>query len=179
MSIIEFNHELENWAGRNGISNVYCAPAIDFEYGVDEKAAYYSLFETEDDEKDNAYFLQFLYEYGLEGEYPEWVLSLLHEFGHHMTIHYFGEEVLDQYVDRKAALLKMESGYARSCEYWLTDVEFAANMWLIDFVKTHAEAVEELRVLCQNYFMELDEDELDEIYEALTTPEWFLEMQMK
>ena len=90
------------------------------------------------------WFEQFLYEYGMEYYgilHP--VLSCIHEIGHYFTIKYFSLE--EQLM---LELAKMFIDADSECEfmnkYWEIPDEFAANIWAVNFINSHIEAVEGL-----------------------------------
>jgi hypothetical protein len=90
------------------------------------------------------FFRQFLYEYsGFNFNLRADTLRFLHEVGHAMTISNFDdiELFLLQLLHNCDEDLE---GYEAASAYWESPEEFAANMWLINFVFEHFENVFEL-----------------------------------
>ena len=90
------------------------------------------------------YFEQFLYEYGCDYvDIPYQILCFLHELGHYNTVTNFSDEELWTYYfikDIDEARISQEEYF----KYWEIPDEFAANIWVINYINTHIEAVEEL-----------------------------------
>jgi len=122
----------------------------DFSYNTD----YHILtFGTKSYPDVGRYFEQFLYEYGMEytGIFDE-VLCMLHELGHYMTIDNFDEgERVECFLFKH--LIRGED-FEWFEGYWSVSDEFAANMWVVNYVNENIEAVEELcnLLLKENYY---------------------------
>ena len=86
-------------------------------------------------------FEQFLYEYGMEYVgFDFYTLGFLHEIGHIFSYSNFSFiELVYCSMDK----LFIDGSDDAFC-YWEIDDEFAANVWAINFINEHIEAVEKL-----------------------------------
>ena len=143
-----FKSNLNNWFVKNGFDNLPINFTEDFGYAIFEDGQVCINIGVQAYPEVGRYFEQFLYEYGLEycGIYDP-VLCLLHELGHHMTYRYFNDN--EQVLYRLAKEFDHgEDQFTWLYRYWSIPDEFAANMWAINFVNNHIDAVEEL---CEIY----------------------------
>ena len=148
--VSNFNRALSIWFARHGISNLEFTEGEEFCYYPEAHAVQWGMLLN--DEQENMY-AQFMYEYGLEREVNPFVISLLHEVGHFMTIHQLGEETVQfDYVAKEiAAGAATEVDINSHYWYWELDTEFAANMWAIEWVKNHPAELQELNDLCEKH----------------------------
>ena len=156
----EFNTELSRWFNAHGISNIDFVEGEDFCYYQNLYVAQWGAFENASDNQ----FAQFLYEYGLKEKVDVFIMSLLHEVGHHMTMHHMPQEVWE--ADTAAKESKEGDGSIdTNYWYWELPIEFAANMWAIEWANTHVEAVKELTKICFSWLEKIfnDEDVLEAI----------------
>lgn len=97
----------------------------------------------------DTYFMKFLRKYGLDNDFDSITLSILHELGHFETEHLFSEDewttdaVIKEVVTWKECHTDKELEQV-NYQYWHTNTEFSANMWLIMYVKAFADKVQEL-----------------------------------
>ena len=68
---------------------------------------------------------------------------MLHECGHVNTINQFSDSEIFLF-DLGKQFDHGESDQEWLNRYWLIPDEFAANMWVVDFINNHIEAVEDL-----------------------------------
>ena len=140
----KFRTDVENWFAENGFSELGFTFGEDFAYIIlsDEKLGIQIGVQAYPEV--GRYFEQFLYEYGLEytGIYDP-VLAMLHELGHNQTVHYM-DEAFVTLCDLAKQFVHTEDEHEAYNEYWLVPDEFLANLWEIDFINTHIEAVEKL-----------------------------------
>lgn len=152
--VSNFNRALSIWFARHGISNLEFTEGEDFCYYPETHAVQWGMLLN--DEQENMY-AQFMYEYGLKREVNPFVISLLHEVGHFMTIHQLGEETVqfDHVAKEIAAGAATEVDINSHYWYWELDTEFAANMWAIEWVRNHPAELQELHNLCEEYCNEI------------------------
>ena len=175
----QLNHDLAAWCARQGILGIEFAAGLDYAYEIKSRKVVYAIVEKASDDFVEKDFAQFLHEYGCEHEVGIGILSLLHEIGHHMTYHYLSEKELNDSKWDKMCLEFVDvyyekEHYAQNMMYWHTPVEFVANIWAIDFVNQHIEAVRELQDILMAGFQEIygsDEinDFIDELNEIATS----------
>ena len=136
-----FEEKVKAWLDKNGFNNLDVIDDDSFMYDIDNKTIHLGVVST----SEGVWFEQFEYEYGMEycGILPD-VLAFLHEIGHDRTIEYFDIYDRERDIAAKFILNMNEDDQSRMMQYWELPMEFAANMWVIDFVNTHIEAVEEL-----------------------------------
>ena len=60
----------------------------------------------------------------------------------------------DEVVIRICGVGLNDDNHSRMIQYWELPMEFAANMWVVDFVNHHIEAVEELCGIYLKYYEE-------------------------
>ena len=99
---------------------------------------------TCDDWTDIAYDAFLKEEFGFENPYP-FVISILHEIGHHMT----SEDIYDEYdydeIQEKKTKIenslklpnKMTEKVKLEFDYFRLPDEYAATAWAVDYFKTH------------------------------------------
>lgn len=151
-----FNKELSLWFNAHGITNLEFVEGEDFCYYPEEHVVQWGCFDTPN--TDN-HFQQFFHEYGLEyDEVHNFFLSLLHEVGHYMTLHYFSEEERASNIVAKQSHISdrtIETNYW----YWELPTEFEANLWAINFMNENPDLVAELYDLCMAHLYEIFNDE--------------------
>ena len=146
-----FEAELKNWLDKNGFSGIDVIDDDEFMYNFEENEIHFGVVST----SEGIWFEQFVYEYGMEhcSIIPE-VLAFLHEIGHSKTMNFFGSEDLE--ADSTAKFVLSMDGYSQDTmvKYWELPMEFAANVWAIDFVNNNIDAVEELCGIYRKYYEE-------------------------
>ena len=151
-----FNKELSLWFNAHGISNLDFVEGEEFCYYPDQHIVQWGMF---DSPKCDNHFQQFFDEYGLEYKaVSSFFLSVMHEVGHHMTLHYFSAD------ERAADIVKKEitiSDGTIDTDYWYWELptEFAANLWAIDYMNAHPEEMYELYELCAHYLQLIFNDD--------------------
>ena len=155
---------LENWAIRNGLFGMKFHAGMDFQYEIASQTVLFPILETENETTDID-FTQFFYEYGCEYDVSCFILSLFHEIGHHMTIASFSEEERDISLLDKGMIKWVVDHHERNYLYWMNDIEFAANVWAINFINTHMNVVKDLAETLKSSFAELYTD--GQIYEIV------------
>ena len=138
--ITNFHNDLLNWASKNGFSNVDFDFSENFEYDRTNHIVYLGI-----NADDNALAInQFLYEYGSDYE-NLWcpIIALIHELAHHMTLPCFNEMELHIFDMAKESMNNI-------MDYWHIPDEFSANIWAINFMNTHYEALNELYQIMVN-----------------------------
>lgn len=145
----KFKVDMANWIYKNGFDEIGLCFGQDFAYVLLEDGRFGIQIGTEGYPEVGRYFEQFLYEYGLEymGIYDP-VLAFLHELGHAQTLNYFSDLEL-KFFELAKESIDSESEYDRFVHYWSLPDEFAANMWAINFINEHKDAVDKL---CQIYW---------------------------
>ena len=149
-----FNRTLSIWFAKHGISNLEFTEGEDFCYYSEKYVVQWGMLLN--DEQENMY-AQFMYEYGLECEVNPFVISLLHEVGHFMTLHMIKDEIVVWDALEKHLMAGADTPITINSHYhyWELDTEFAANMWVIEWVKNHPAELQELRNLCEEYCNEI------------------------
>ena len=125
-----------------------CAFSDDFVYDTDNKMIYYGLLVQEDADR---YFMDFIHSLAPEITIDVFLMSVLHELGHHMTLDQITDEVYEQCFRDKLFLSEMADNPYSSFtmehihkEYFNIPVERVATEWAIDYIRGH---VEELKAL--------------------------------
>ena len=146
-----FEVELKNWLDKNGFVGLDVIDDDEFMCDIDEHIVHFGIVST----SEGVWFEQFEYEYGMEycGIMPD-VLAFLHEVGHDCTSKYFNLEDRINDSSAKFILSLNDDNHSRMIQYWELPMEFAANMWVVDFVNHHIEAVEELCGIYLKYYEE-------------------------
>lgn len=151
-----FKSALINWLCQNHMPNIDIDFKYDFGYVMDDELGIHKI-NIGVAANDNAccYFEQFLYEYGCEYcgiPYP--ILAFLHECGHVNTVSQFTDielkffELMKQFNDEEDEQIWFN-------EYWQVPDEFAANMWVVDFINNHIDIIENLCDTFINAWIEL------------------------
>ena len=145
-----FNRVLSIWFAKHGITNLHFVEGEEFCYYPEEKAVQWGMLLN--DEQENM-FAQFMYEYGLKREVNPFVISLLHEVGHYMTLHQFGDETVMWDTAQKQIISgsDLPATISTHYHYWELDTEFAANMWAIEWIENHPIEFQELHNLCEEH----------------------------
>lgn len=145
-----FNRALSIWFAEHGITNLLFVEGEEFCYYPEAHAVQWGMLLN--DEQENMY-TQFMYEYGLEREVNPFLISLLHEVGHYMTIHRLDSEtVLWERVEKHViANSNLPVTINTLYHYWELSTEFAANMWAIEWINSHPIELLELHKLCEEY----------------------------
>lgn len=141
----QFKSNLINWLCANHMPNIDIDFDYDFGYLVDDDFGIHIInIGVEANDEVGSYFEQFLYEYGCEYcgiPYP--ILCMLHECGHIMTLNRFSETELGLFQFAKQ-FDHGETDQEWLNKYWMVPDEFAANMWVVNFINNHIEEVEDL-----------------------------------
>ena len=173
LGIEELNYELAAWCARQGILGIDFNAGLDYAYETKTRKVIYAVVEKNGDDFVENDFAQFLYEYGCEYEVGIGILSILHEIGHHMTYAYLSEKELNDSEWDKMCLEFVDvyyekDHYNQNMIYWHTPIEFVANIWAIDFVNQHIDAVKELQdILIAGFNKIYSSDEIDEFIDEL------------
>ena len=160
--IDQLNKNLEAWCARQGIFGIGFCAGLDYQYGIKTHDVYYAVVESEATTQIDLDFEQFFYEYGCEWEVGVGILSLVHEIAHHMTFLSLSE---DEIIE--SDMIKSDPSCSNDA-YWHTPVEFIANIWAIDFINQHIDAVAELSEIMNEGFHQIyGSHELDEVVDML------------
>lgn len=145
-----FNRTLSIWFAKHGITNLHFVEGEEFCYYPEEKAVQWGMLLN--DEQENM-FAQFMYEYGLKREVSPFIISLLHEVGHYMTLHQFNEADINLDYAAKQVKADATNGIDITTNYWYWELptEFAANMWAIEWIENHPVELQELHNLCEEH----------------------------
>ena len=142
-AVEKFHNDILNWLQKNGFEKLGICFNEDFAYIIDDNNIAIQIGVQSYPEV-SRYFEQFLYQYGMEytGIYDP-VLCFIHELGHSQTIQYFNaqEQLLCELTKQFNHSTNEQDWYN---EYWEIPDEFAANIWAVNFINNHIEAVEEL-----------------------------------
>lgn len=128
------NKAIEQWLVENGFVGCQNEENDVFCFDSASDTLYWS-FESPNEYTVKSYE-QFLYEYGCDYYCGWWVSAFLHELGHFMTVWNFSEI--------ESLLLQLTKVGMGPEEYWLTPDEWAANVWAINFVNEHPDALDGL-----------------------------------
>ena len=167
--ISEFNKSLSLWFNAHGITNLEFVEGEDFCYYPSLHTVQWGMLTAE---KTDNNFRQFFHEYGARGIDNTFIISLLHEVGHYMTIHYFDQ--IDLENDAVAKDNRLSDGTIdTNYWYWELPIEIAANMWAINWMNEHPAETQELYELCAESFEKImsDEDILEQITDWQTAVE--------
>ena len=114
----------------------------DFAYDIEQNTIIIGL---EEYPLANKYFQQFLYEYGLKYlDIDDDILSFLHELGHMVTLKSFSQTELKLFRFMKESDENDKDSQKKYYHYWSVPDEFAANIWAINFINAHIDAIGEL-----------------------------------
>lgn len=166
-AIDKFRTDLENWFEKNNLDKLGFVWDEDYAYDRKDKVIHIGVAEVPGI---GAWFEEFLIECGCKYQgILEQAASFLHELGHHHTLYMFSEEELMMYN-----LIKQYDDDTMDNKeflwfYWNTADELAANMWEVEFINNHPDAVQDLIDI---YFedwndMWIDADPFELIGEAL------------
>ena len=150
-AINDFRSTIVHWLCNNGFPNIDIDFESDFGYAIidTENIRYINVGIIAAIEENSTYFEQFLYEYGLEYmNIPLPILMFLHELGHHMTISSFTDEDL-WLCQFSKAFDHNGTEQEEFFHYWEMPDEFAANIWLVNYVNNNIEKVKEF---CKIFF---------------------------
>lgn len=173
INAVKLKNNLIHWLCAHNAANIEIDYEEDFGYAIgDDDTRCINLGVTRWHEE-AVYFEQFLYEYGCEYiDIPIPVLAFLHELGHHFTLSNFTDFELKFYETIKGALSNFTDFELKFCEntksadteesdfdffyhYWELPDEFAANMWVIDFINNNIDDVNELSYIYWNGWKEI------------------------
>lgn len=140
-----FKSNMINWLCEIGLPNIEIDFEEDFGYAFDPDTGRHCInFGVVDYAETGKWFEQFCYEYGCDFVgIPAPVMSFLHECGHAFTLASFSDQEL-WLCEFSKAFNHGESDQEWLNKYWEIPDEFAANIWAINFINNHIEAVEEL-----------------------------------
>ena len=121
-----------------GISKVTCSTS--YSYGTDNEDIEYKLTFTEEDK----WFMDFVKtRFNLEIKYP-FIMSLLHEVGHHKTFEDIEGTCIEEFCDNEKERITNEMETAtleRKIElenqYFNLPDEIVATKWAVDYIKCH------------------------------------------
>ena len=136
-----FEENVKNWLEKNGFVDLEVVDDDEFRYDIDNKVIYTGVVST----SEGIWFEQFESDHGMKitGIIPE-VLAFLHEVGHYCTVDNFGNNDREDDNLNKFFIDMIEDSHDRMIKYWNLPMEFAANMWVVDFVNNNIDAVKEL-----------------------------------
>ena len=147
-----FEEKINEWMIRNGFGDLEVIDDDEFMFEIDSKIIYFGVVSN----SEGRWFEQFLHEYGLKySGIPDEILALMHEIGHSRTIDYFDQTDLDEDYAAKNVIFFMDSSCEQMHTYWNLPMEFAANMWAVDFINNHIDAINELCAIYKKYYEEV------------------------
>lgn len=149
-----FNRALSMWFAKHGMPNIHFVEGEEFCYYPEWHAVQWGIFMNNEQEN---MFAQFMYEYGLKENINPFVISLLHEVGHYMTLHQFNEVDVNLDHAAKQVAAGAANGITIDTHYWYWELptEFAANMWAIEWANTHPTELQELHHFCEERITEM------------------------
>lgn len=152
----DFNNTLSLWLNSHGFSNIDIVEGEEFCYYYTSHTIQWGFFSK--DSTDNN-FRQFIAEYGSNyNDIEPFILSLIHELGHHMTLPNFSADELEEEKVRKEIRALENSSIDINYWYWELPTELAANVWTINFINNNIELVEELQDLCKSHIEKILSD---------------------
>lgn len=132
----------------------------EYSYIFDSETVTYKITENENED---AWFVEFIKErFGYNIKYP-FVLSLLHEVGHHKTYDDLGEMITDFCENEKARIaMDMEEANAEQSkvlewQYFNLPDEIMATQWAVNYAKAHPRKVAKMWREMQAALMEFYE----------------------
>ena len=146
-----FKDELMAWIEDNHIKSI---KGVDFyEYFCYDYRTHYVLMCIDSlGEEVRLWIKEFLEDQGCRNaDYPEPVLSFLHEIGHGETWDSFSAMELMLYSLMKDTSDTKEEAF----EYWSVPDEYAANKWAANFINDHPQAVNDLWDIFYKYWNDL------------------------
>ena len=158
-----FQKHLVKWLCKNGCSNLDVFFDSEFYYIVnndtDARAVSIGIL-TPQTQLD--WYKQFLYEYGnIQTSILDIILPFMHEVGHYFTSDNFSDFEQGLFDVIKSIEIGEIDNQKSQEDYWLIPNEMAANVWAINFINTHQNAMEELNKIFLMYW----EDMIAEICE--------------
>ena len=155
INAVKLKNNLIHWLCAHDAANIEIDYEEDFGYAIgDDNTRCINLGVTKWHEE-AVYFEQFLYEYGCEYiDIPIPVLAFLHELGHHFTLSNFTDFELKFCEIIKGADIE-GSDFDFFYHYWELPDEFAANMWVVDFINNNIDDVNELSYIYWNGWKEI------------------------
>lgn len=121
---------------------------------------------TENDAED-AWFKEFIFErFGYEVEYP-FIISVLHEIGHHKANDEIYGDIQDFCLAEKSRISKeMETANARESkiiewQYFNLPDEIMATQWAVNYAQTHPKKIKSMWKRCEFALKEFYEKNLD------------------
>lgn len=154
--ISDFNRALSMWFNEHGVTNLEFVEGEDFCYYHGLHVVQWGMFDS--GIIDN-HFQQFFYEYGLNyDDVSVFFLSLLHEVGHYMTLHYFSDDLRANDIAAKECKLA-DGTIETSYWYWELPTEFAANEWAINWMNDNEDLFQDLYYLCMRHLEQIFNNE--------------------
>lgn len=142
--ILTVNRILNNWLKENGF-NCYVRYDEDFEYDYLNGIINYTLYdETEEDEL----FLE-VCESIYDAEYDDFIISFLHELGHHETRGLVSDQDLIE-LEQFKYQMNPEDPEAQ-LQYLVSYPEWEATNWACQYMKNNQEKVKNLQEELQEY----------------------------
>ena len=144
-----FKSNMINWLCEIGLPNIEIDFEEDFGYAFDPDTGRHCInFGVVEYAETGKWFEQFCYEYGCDFVgIPAPVMSFLHECGHAFTLASFSDQEL-WLCEFSKAFDHGESDHDWMIRYWEFPDEFAANVWVINFINEHIDLVEKLVNVC-------------------------------
>lgn len=72
-------------------------------------------------------------------EFNNFIYSIFHEYGHHMTLKFFNELEWDEYLNNCERLNRDAFSEARERAYFYLPVEMVASKWAVKYINSHYE----------------------------------------
>ena len=166
--VSDFNTALELWFNAHGIPNLNFVEGETFCFYHQQKNVVQWGFFFDEDTENN--FSQFMHEYGCTYNTPNnFVESILHEVGHYLTMPNFTAKEIASDDKAKDKQTRRNKGKSVTIDvnywYWELPIEFAANLWMINFINAHKDWVIDLYNLCEKHLTAIFND--DDINEQL------------
>lgn len=130
---------LNDWLLENYFDDVTTRYSADFFYCEAENVIEFSLLETP---KQNKLFMEFCFDNGLKYDMGSFLMSFLHELGHHETLFAIDELTYNDNWKTKMTLTNSEEDMIK---YYNLEVEKEATLWAIDFANENRENLEILQ----------------------------------
>ena len=130
--------------------NTKVSCGIDFQYDISDDIVRWSFLSSEALDRQEETFCEFFEQELKCRKINSFVYSILHEFGHKMTINNFNEIQFDGYLSRVDEIEDMTFSKERDFLYYNLPIERAASEWARDFIEAHFDEIQEW---FQNTFM--------------------------
>lgn len=135
-ALTEVNKVIKKFLSNYGYVNVVCS--TDFYYDFEKNEIGWSFFTVERQDKTFCNFFE------KELSCPicnTFIYSILHEYGHKMTLGNFSELDWDEYQLSLDGIDCTYDGEEKDYEYYKLPIELAASQWAVDFIKSHYDKI--------------------------------------